>query len=273
MTTWLITGASRGLGRSLATAVLERGDNAVLGARSTDSLADLAAQYPDTALAVRLDVTDDEQVAAAVHAAAERFGGVDTLVNNAGYGYRAAVEEGEDEQVRAVFETNVFGPIRLIKAVLPGMRERRSGAIVNISSIGARMCPPGSGYYSATKAALEGLSGSLQKELEPLGITVTLVEPGAFRTDFSGSSIRVSETVIDDYADTAGKRRERFDGTQPGDPEKAARVIIQAVTAPETPSFLLLGTDALTTVRGVAAAEASVIDAWESASASTDHDD
>ena len=164
----------------------------------------------------------------------------------------------------------MFGPVRLIKAVLPGMRQRRSGAIVNISSIGARACAPGSGYYSATKAALEGLSGSLQKELEPLGISVTIVEPGAFRTDFSGSSIRISETEIEDYAETAGKRRARVEGTQPGDPDKAAHAIIDAVTASEPPTFLLLGTDALQAIRGVAAAEAEQIDSWEHLSASTD---
>ena len=270
MTTWFITGASRGLGRSLATAVLDRGDNAVLGARSTDALHDLAGQHPQTAMIAAVDVTDDAQVAGAVRAAEDRFGRIDVLVNNAGYGYRAAVEEGEDEQIRAVFDTNVFGPVRLIKAVLPGMRQRRSGAIVNISSIGARACAPGSGYYSATKAALEGLSGSLQKELEPLGISVTIVEPGAFRTDFSGSSIRISETEIEDYAETAGKRRARVEGTQPGDPDKAAHAIIDAVTASEPPTFLLLGTDALQAIRGVAAAEAEQIDSWEHLSASTD---
>ncbi|MET0480439.1 MAG: SDR family NAD(P)-dependent oxidoreductase, partial [Mycetocola sp.] len=211
---------------------------------------------------------------AAVAAATERFGRVDVLVNNAGYGYRGAVEEGEEDEVRALFETNVFGPIALIKAVLPGMRERRSGAIVNISSIGARICAPGSGYYSATKAALEGISGSLQKELAPLNISVTSVEPGAFRTDFAGTSIHVSATEIDDYADTAGQRRARVDKTeaaQPGDPDKAARVIIDAVMAEETPPFLLLGGDALMAYGLVAAAEAAVVDKWREASASTDY--
>ncbi|MET0842378.1 MAG: oxidoreductase [Mycetocola sp.] len=272
--TWLITGASRGIGRSLANAVLERGDHAVLGARNTEALDDLAAAHPDAALVVALDVTDRAQIEAAVAAATERFGRVDVLVNNAGYGYRGAVEEGEEDEVRALFETNVFGPIALIKAVLPGMRERRSGAIVNISSIGARICAPGSGYYSATKAALEGISGSLQKELAPLNISVTSVEPEAFRTDFAGTSIHVSATEIDDYADTAGQRRARVDKTeaaQPGDPDKAARVIIDAVMAEETPPFLLLGGDALMAYGLVAAAEAAVLDKWREASASTDY--
>ncbi|BCW49923.1 SDR family NAD(P)-dependent oxidoreductase [Arthrobacter sp. StoSoilB13] len=156
MTTWLITGCSTGLGRALAQAVLARGDNAVVTARDVSKLQDLATEFPTTALAVALDVTEQSQIEAAMKEAEERFGAVDVLVNNAGYGYRAAIEEGDDGDVRALFDTNVFGPVAMIKAVLPAMRSRRSGAIVNISSIGARICPPGSGYYSATKTALEG---------------------------------------------------------------------------------------------------------------------
>jgi NAD(P)-dependent dehydrogenase (short-subunit alcohol dehydrogenase family) len=186
MTTWLITGCSTGLGRALAEAVLDRGDNAVVTARDAAKVADLAAAHPDNGLAVALDVTDPEQVAAVVQQGEARFGGIDVLVNNAGYGYRAAVEEGDDADVQQLFATNFFGAVAMIKAVLPGMRARRSGAIVNISSIGAQICPPGSGYYAASKAALEGMSGSLRKELQPLGITVTAVEPGGFRTDFAG---------------------------------------------------------------------------------------
>ena len=167
MTTWLITGCSTGLGQALAKAVLEKGHNAVVTARDTATLQDLTTGFPTTALAVGLDVTDATQVANAVKKAEDLVGGVDVLVNNAGYGYRAAVEEGDGEDVRALFDTNVFGPVSMIKAVLPGMRVRRSGAIVNISSIGARICPPGSGYYAASKAALEGISGSMQKELAP----------------------------------------------------------------------------------------------------------
>src|SRR5215472_11617677 len=154
MSTWFITGCSTGLGRALAAAVLDRGDNAVVTARDAAAVHDLAGQYPGAALAVSLDVTDAAQAAAAVRAAHDRFGGVDVLVNNAGYGYRAAVEEGDDADVQRLFATNFFGPVTLIKAVLPGMRARRSGAIVNISSISARRTPEGSGYYSAAKAAL-----------------------------------------------------------------------------------------------------------------------
>ncbi len=221
MTTWLITGCSTGLGRALAEGVLAAGHNAVVTARDTATIADLAEKYPGTALAQQLDVTNRDQIRAVVEQAESQFGAVDVLVNNAGYGYRAAVEEAEDADVEQLFATNFFGPVAMIKAVLPGMRQRRTGAIVNISSIGARICPPGSGYYSATKAALEGLSGSLQKELEPLGITVTVVEPGAFRTDFAGRSLTQSADAIGDYADTAGMRRKEHDtvhGTQPGDP-------------------------------------------------------
>jgi NAD(P)-dependent dehydrogenase (short-subunit alcohol dehydrogenase family) len=273
MSTWLITGSSSGLGRDLAGAVLDAGHNAVVTARNADSVRDLTQAHPDRALAVALDVTDSAQVAMAVHEGEERFGGIDVLVNNAGYGYRAAVEEGDEADVAALFATNVFGPVSLIKAVLPGMRARRSGAIVNISSIGARICPPGSGYYAATKAALEGLSGSLRKELAPLGIHVVAVEPGGFRTDFAGRSLKQSATVIDDYAETAGKRRKENDtahGTQPGDPARAARAILTAVEADEPPALLMLGTDALTAIRAVIDAQLAELAAWEGTSLSTD---
>ncbi|MDI2034695.1 oxidoreductase [Paenarthrobacter nitroguajacolicus] len=272
MTTWLITGCSTGLGRALAQAVLAKGDNAVVTARDTATLQDLAAEFPTTALAVALDVTEQSQVDAAVRQAEERFGSVDVLVNNAGYGYRAAIEEGDDADVRTLFDTNVFGPVAMIKAVLPGMRSRRSGAIVNISSIGARICPPGSGYYSATKAALEGISGSLKKELEPLGISVTAVEPGGFRTDFAGRSLTQSAKAIDDYAETAGKRRKENDtihGTQQGNPDKAAEVIISAVEAEQTPAFLLLGADAVYAYDAVEEAMRAEVDRWREHSAGT----
>ena len=272
MATWFITGCSTGLGRALAAAVLERGDNAVVTARDVAAVRDLAGPYPGTALALSLDVTDAAQSAAAVRAALERFGGIDVLVNNAGYGYRAAVEEGDDADVQRLFATNFFGAVTLIKAVLPGMRARRSGAIVNVSSIGARRTPEGSGYYSATKAALEGLSGSLRKELAPLGISVTAVEPGAFRTDFSGRSLAQSAAAIADYAGTAGKRRKEHDtvhGTQPGDPAKAAQAIVAAVESAEPPALLLLGQDALDTYHQVTEAQLAEVRAWEQLSAAT----
>src|SRR5918911_4213933 len=196
MSTWLITGCAAGLGRSLAQAVLEQGHNVVVTARDAAKVQDLVDAHADTGLALSLDVTDPAQVAAAARQAEETFGGVDVLVNNAGYGYRAAVEEGDDEDVQQLFATNFHGPVAMIKAVLPGMRGRRQGAIVNISSIGARICPPGSGYYAASKAALEAMSSSLRKELDPLGITVMVVEPGGFRTDFAGRSLAQSAEPI-----------------------------------------------------------------------------
>ncbi|GAA4569097.1 oxidoreductase [Planotetraspora kaengkrachanensis] len=275
MSTWLITGCSTGLGRALAEAVLARGDNAVVTARDLSGVRDLADAHPGAALALSLDVTEQTQVEDAVRRAGERFGAVDVLVNNAGYGYRAAVEEGDDADVRHLFATNFFGAVAMIKAVLPGMRARRSGTVVNISSIGARTTPPGSGYYAATKAALEGMTGSLRKELAPLGITAFAVEPGAFRTDFAGRSLTQSAEAIADYAETAGRRRKENDtihGTQPGDPEKAAQAIIAAVGSPEPPALLLLGRDAVDAFREGLDADRASLDAWALLSSGTDID-
>jgi NAD(P)-dependent dehydrogenase (short-subunit alcohol dehydrogenase family) len=275
LSTWLITGCSTGLGRALAEAVLGAGHNAVVTARDAAKVADLAAMAPERVLAVGLDVTKPPQVASAVRQAQERFGHVDVLVNNAGYGYRGAVEEGDDAEVRTLFETHFFGTVAMIKAVLPDMRARRSGAIVNISSIGATVTPVGSGYYAAAKAAIEGLSGSLRGELVPLGISVTVVEPGAFRTDFAGRSLVESATFIDDYAETAGKRRKSTDtmhGNQAGDPAKAGNAIIEAIESPEPPAFLLLGPDALALYRYITDARASEIGKWEELTGGTNFD-
>jgi len=275
LSTWLITGCSTGLGRALAEAVIAAGHNAVVTARDAGRVAALAEGNSERVLALALDVTDIEQVSSAVGQAEQRFGGVDVLVNNAGYGYRAAVEEGDESDVRTLFETHFFGAVAMIKAVLPGMRARRSGAIVNVSTIGVQIMPMGSGYYAASKAALEGMSGALYAEVKPLGISVIVVEPGAFRTDFAGRSLTQSSTVIDDYADTAGKRRKEHDtahGTQPGDPAKAAEAIIRAVESEEPPAFLLLGTDALTVYRRLAAARLDTIATWEHLTTSTDID-
>jgi NAD(P)-dependent dehydrogenase (short-subunit alcohol dehydrogenase family) len=275
MPTWLITGCSTGLGRALAEAVIGAGHNAVVTARDATKVADLAEAAPDRVLPVALDVTEPDQVGSAVRQAQERFGGVDVLVNNAGYGYRAAVEEGDDAEVRTLFETHFFGAIALIKAVLPGMRARRSGAIVNISSIGATVTPVGSGYYAAAKAAVEGLSGALRGELAPLGISVTVVEPGAFRTDFAGRSLVQSAAAIDDYAGTAGQRRKEndtMDGNQAGDPAKAGAAIVTAVESSEPPAFLLLGPDALALYRYTADARTSEIANWEELTSGTNLD-
>ncbi|MBO3680411.1 oxidoreductase [Streptomyces sp. NEAU-YJ-81] len=273
MPTWLITGCSTGLGRALARTVLERGWNAVVTARNAASVQDFPALYPRTALALPLDVSDTTQVGEAVRAAEDRFGGVDVLVNNAGHGYRAAVEEGEEEDVAELFTTNFFGAVEMIKSVLPGMRKRRSGAIVNVSSIAGRLALPGSGYYSATKFALGGVSDALRKEVEPLGIKVILVEPGAFRTDFAGRSLQQSRVVIADYDDTAGLRRKQNDtshGRQPGDPARAAQAIITAVDSADTPFRLLLGSDAVKVVGDELQAQIEELQAWKETSLSTD---
>jgi NAD(P)-dependent dehydrogenase (short-subunit alcohol dehydrogenase family) len=273
MSTWLITGCSTGLGRALAEAVIAAGHNAVVTARDASRVADLAEANTDRVLALALDVTDSVQVTGAVTQTEEKFGGIDVLVNNAGYGYRAAVEEGDDPDIRQLFEAQFFGAVGMIKAVLPGMRARHSGAIVNISTIGVQIMPAGSGYYAASKAALEGMSGALYAELKPLGISVTVIEPGGFRTDFAGRSLTQSSTVIDDYAETAGKRRKEHEtahGTQPGDPVKAAQAIIAAVESDEPPAFLLLGNDALYAYRKLTEAKLDTIKKWEHLTTSTD---
>lgn len=271
MATWLITGCSTGLGRALATAVLDRGENVVVTARDVARIEDLARPHPRTALALPLDVTDHARVRDVVRAAEERFGGIDVLVNNAGHGYRAAVEEAAEDQVQEMFATNFFGAVALIQAVLPGMRERRSGTIVNVSSAGVRSCPIGTGHYVAAKAALEALTAALRKEVAPLGITVMTVEPGAFRTNYKRSLAQPREE-ISDYAGTVGARRKADlaeDARQPGDPARAAQAIITAVRSPGTPSMLVLGPDALTWFRDATKELSAEVDAWEQTSLST----
>ncbi|MCL8382893.1 oxidoreductase [Xanthobacter aminoxidans] len=273
MKTWLITGCSSGLGRNLAHAVLEAGFNAVVTARNPATVQDIVAAHPKAALAAALDVTDKDAVQSVVRLTEDRFGGIDVLVNNAGHGYRAAVEEGEDDQVTELFATNFFGAVSMIKAVLPGMRARRSGAIVNISSIAARLAMPGSAYYSATKYALEGLSDALRREVEPLGIRVLIVEPGAFRTEFAGRSLHGAATAIADYDRTAGPRRKENDkthGTQPGDPARAAHLLIEVMGREKLPVRLLLGSDAVQIVSAEVEAQLKEIQDWTNVSVRTD---
>ncbi len=263
---WLITGCSSGFGREIARAVLDRGWRAVVTARNPDQVADLIAGHEDQALALKLDVTDRSQIADVVAAATERFGRIDVLVNNAGYGYLTSVEEGEDQEIRAIFETNFFGLVAMTQAVLPTMRAQRSGCIVQMSSIGGIVSLPGTGYYHATKFAVEGLSGSLAKEVAPLGIKVINVEPGPFRTQWSGGSIRKAPNRIDDYQQTAGASRAQTEaraGQQVGDPVRAAEAIITAVQAPEPPLHLLLGAPAQTIARNQLAALKKDYDMWE----------
>jgi NAD(P)-dependent dehydrogenase (short-subunit alcohol dehydrogenase family) len=245
---WFITGCSTGFGKELARLVLDQGWRAVVTARHLDRLTGLASGHEENALVVQLDVTDRAQIALAVRQAEEKFGCIDVLVNNAGYGYLAAVEEGEDEQIRAMFETNFFGLVAMTNAVLPGMRQRRSGHIVNFSSIGGLVSFAATGYYHATKYAVEGLSESLSIELAPLGIKVLIVEPGPFRTDWAGRSLLESGTVINDYDSTAGERRRQTherSGRQQGDPVRAGKAIIDAVGSQNPPLHLLLGKPAL----------------------------
>jgi NAD(P)-dependent dehydrogenase (short-subunit alcohol dehydrogenase family) len=270
MKTWLVTGASSGLGRALAARALDAGHQVVATARNTSALNDMRAAHPDTALTMPLDVTDRSSILDAVAAAQRRIGGIDVLVNNAGYGYTAAVEEGEDDAIARLFETNFFGPVALIKAALPGMRRRGRGLIVNVSSVGARITIPGGGYYSATKAALEALSGSLRKEVEPLGLNVMIVELGSFRTDFRGRSADRSDIRINAYDAILGRTGDQALGPQRGDPDKGAAAILEAAEHPQPPKLLVLGTDALGGFRAAAADAAHDVERFEHLTRSTD---
>jgi NAD(P)-dependent dehydrogenase (short-subunit alcohol dehydrogenase family) len=271
---WFITGCSTGFGRELARLILARGWRAVVTARKPEQIADIVSGHEERALAIGLDVTSKEQVADAVAQAIGKFGRIDVLVNNAGYGYLAAVEEGEDEQVRAMFETNFFGLVELTKAVLPGMRAHRSGHIVNISSIGGLVSFGATGYYHATKYAVEGLSESLSIETAPLGIKVLIVEPGPFRTDWAGRSLLESATVIDDYDPTAGLRRRQShanSGKQVGDPVRGAEAIITAVLSENPPLRLVLGAPALGLAHKKLEAVKKDLDSWEAVSVGADY--
>jgi NAD(P)-dependent dehydrogenase (short-subunit alcohol dehydrogenase family) len=271
---WLITGCSTGFGRELAKLVLARGWRAVVTARDPSTLDELVEGQEDRALALPLDVTNHSQVLATVDKAKAHFGRIDALVNNAGYGYLAAIEEGEDEAVRAMFETNVFGLVDMTKAVLPIMREQRSGIIINVSSIGGLASFGATGYYHGTKYAVEGISESLAQEVKPLGIDVLIVEPGPFRTNWAGPSIKSSATVIEDYDATAGERRRQTaqrSGNQAGDPVRAAQAIIDAATSPNPPLRLLLGKMALDVARNKLEMLRKDFDTWEATTVGADY--
>jgi len=273
---WLITGCSTGFGRELAKLVLERGWRAVVTARDASKIKDIAEPHGERALVLPLDVTNRAQIAEVVAQAKQRFGRIDALVNNAGYGYLAAIEEGEDAEVRAMFETNVFGLVDITKAVLPVMREQRSGLIVNVSSIGGLASFAATGYYHATKYAVEGLSETLAAEVKPLGIDVLIVEPGPFRTNWAGASMKQSATVIDDYAATAGERRKQTEarsGNQAGDPVRAAQAIIDAALSDKPPLRLLLGKTALELARKKLDFMRGDFDAWEATTVGADYPD
>ena len=270
---WLITGCSTGFGRELAKLVLARGWRAVVTARNPAQLTDIAEGHAESALVLPLDVTQRAQIDHVVAEAKRRFGRIDVLVNNAGYGYLAAIEEGEDDAVRAMFETNVFGLIDMTKAVLPIMREQRSGLIVNVSSIGGLTSFAATGYYHGTKYAVEGISESLATEVKPLGIDVLIVEPGPFRTNWAGPSIKQSATRIDAYAETAGERRKQTEarsGHQAGDPVRAAQAIIDAALSETPPLRLLLGKMALELARKKLDFMRNDFDAWEATTLGAD---
>ncbi|BAZ27369.1 short-chain dehydrogenase/reductase SDR [Kalymmatonema gypsitolerans NIES-4073] len=269
---WLITGSSTGFGRMLAEAVLDQGETVVLTARNPQQVEDLTAKFPARTLAARLDVTNPTEVREVVKVAIATFGRIDVLVNNAGYGTLGAIEEVSDEDIRRQFDTNVFGALDLTRAVLPYLRQQRSGHIINFSSVGGFVSFPGSGIYCSTKFALEGISEALAQEVAPFGIKVIIVEPGAFRTDFSGRSLVVSDTQIADYEPVIGQYRQwvqDIDGQQPGDPKKAASAIIQSVNNENPPLRLALGADAVNAIDAKLKSVKAELDAWRKVAVDT----
>jgi NAD(P)-dependent dehydrogenase (short-subunit alcohol dehydrogenase family) len=273
---WFITGCSTGFGHELAKLVLARGWRAVVTARDASRVAELVQGAEERGLALSLDVVDAAQVKDAVKQAEDRFGRIDVLVNNAGYGYQASIEEGEDDEIRAQFDANVFGLFALTRAVLPGMRERRQGHILNITSVAGFVGFPGSGYYAASKHAVEGFSDALAAEGAPLGIKVTCVEPGPFRTDWAGRSLKQTPNRIEAYAETAGKRLKStadVSGKQAGDPVRAGEAMIHVTEIDNPPRHLVLGKwghDAVTKTLQDTVAEVA---AWRDAGLATDFPD
>jgi NAD(P)-dependent dehydrogenase (short-subunit alcohol dehydrogenase family) len=270
---WLITGCSTGFGRELAKYTIEQGNKVGVGSRNTADVQDIIIGNEDNAIAIELDVTKPEQIKAAVQQTVEAFGRIDVLVNNAGIGYFGAIEESEDEQVRRMFEINVFGLAKMTQEVLPIMRAQRSGHIVNISSIGGLVSFPAVGFYNATKYAVDGLSESLAKETQPLGIKVTIVAPSGFRTDWAGRSANDSNIKIDDYQNTAGANQQSirgYSGNQPGDPVRAAKAIVKAVESENPPLRLLLGQAALKGARNKLEQLRRDYDAWEETTVGAD---
>lgn len=271
---WFITGSSRGLGRSLTEAVLKSGDQVAATARNTDQLNDLVQEYGAQILPLQLDVTDYGQVHAAVAKAVEHFGRIDVLVNNAGFGIIGAAEAYSDEQVRSQLETNLYAPIEITRAVLPYMRRQRSGRILQISSIGGRVGNAGLTMYQAAKFGLGGFSEALAKEVSPLGIYVTSVEPGGFRTDWSKASMTYAPE-IEGY-DLVKQRTEFFQGGKfipVGDPEKAAKVMVGLAVHPAPPVHLVLGSEAIGMLKSANAARDAEMEEWIETSLSTDHEE
>lgn len=272
MAVWLITGASRGFGALVAQRALQEGDAVVATARDPKAILARVGRHPEL-LALALDVTKEDEAIAAAQAAVDRFGTIDVLLNNAGFGLTGAVEEASQDEIEAVFRTNVFGLLAVTRAVLPHMRRARSGRILNISSIGGYRGSAGFGVYGATKFAVEALSEAMRAELAPLGIHVTAIEPGYFRTDFmDASSLKASRTVIADYRETAGRVRAdagRINGAQPGDPAKLARVLVDFAREPDPPVRLPLGADTVAAIEAKHASDAAILDRWRSVALST----
>lgn len=270
--TWLVTGSSRGFGRALCEAILAAGDSLVATARDPDALAYLFDRAPDRLVTTRLDVTDEVQAVAAVDLAIERFGALDVLVNNAGYGDIGSVEETSLASFRRQIETNLFGTIIVTKAAIPHMRERRSGHIIQFSSVGGRLGAPGRAPYSAAKWGVEGFSEALAKEMALVGVNVTIVEPGGFRTDFAGSSTTIDHgrSEYDAVVGTAARMQRAYDGKQPGDPKKGAAAILQLAQMERPPLRLALGSDALNAIRAVDRQRQDELEHWAELSRSTD---
>ena len=243
---WFITGSSTGFGRALAEEALKQGYKVAATARKPEVLQDLVEKYPNSVVALKLDVTKPEQVQLAIDEAVKKFGHIDVVVNNAGYGLLGALEEASDEQIRRQFETNVFGALDVMRAVLPQMREQKSGHILNISAVNGFVGFPFTGFLTATKFALEAFSETLSKEVEPYGIKVTIVEPGMFRTEIINRSLIVGENpMVETYPSTFIDWLREMDGKQPGDPRKAAQAMIKAVESENPPMRLPLGEDAI----------------------------
>jgi NAD(P)-dependent dehydrogenase (short-subunit alcohol dehydrogenase family) len=273
MKTWFITGASRGFGSRIAQLALAQGDSVVATARNAETVIQKLGNSPNL-LAVQLDVSDEAQAREAASRAIDKFGRIDVLLNNAGFGLVGAVEEATADEIEQLYRTNVFGLVGVTRAVLPYMRAQRSGRILNISSIGGYRSSAGFGVYCSTKFAVEGLSEALHQELAPLGIHVTVIEPGYFRTDFlDSSSLAASSHQIEDYHQTAGAVRGRatdLNHSQPGDPDKFARVVVEFADAPNPPVRLPLGSDTVAAIKAKHAADAAILEQWSDVSVSTD---
>ncbi len=270
---WMITGTSQGFGLELVRKALGRGDSVIATSRDPQKVSAAAPQASQRLLALSMNLRDAGQIASAVQAGLARFGRIDVLVNNAGHGLFGAVEEATDAEIAHLYETNIYGLLRVTRAVLPHMRERRSGHIVNLSSVGGLIGLPGFGIYNSTKFAVEGLSEALAKEVAPLGIRVTIVEPGPFRTNFLGNSLTLTGKTVADYEETVGRARAALGsrhGKQPGDPPRAAEAIVTAVTAENPPLHLLLGSFAYDSVTAKFESMRKEIEAWRQVTFSTD---